>query len=140
MKIHVNRVPAEGLEDHATYDPRSLDMEREDIHLDGPFEIDARVTKADRQLIVQAQIRCALTLSCARCLADFASAINMDAVFNYAVRPGQVVDITDDLRQEVILAYPMIPVCQPDCKGLCASCGVNLNRSACDHQAHPPSS
>ena len=46
-----------------------------------------------------------------------------------------VVDITDDVRQEIMLAYPMIPVCRPDCKGLCSVCGQNLNAGPCQH--HP---
>lgn len=33
--------------------------------------------------------------------------------------------------EEFILALPVKPLCKPDCKGLCASCGVNLNTGAC---------
>jgi uncharacterized protein len=42
-----------------------------------------------------------------------------------------VVDITNDIRQEIILAYPMIPICRQTCKGLCAVCGYNLNQGVC---------
>ena len=30
MKIHVNRIPDEGLKEHASYDPSTMDMDRDD--------------------------------------------------------------------------------------------------------------
>ncbi len=133
MKIYVNRIPAEGLQEHATYDPTEMDMGREDIHLAEPFEVDAFVTKVDEELVVRADIRCPLHMDCARCLEAFTLTVTADAVFSYTVHPTDVVDITDDVRQEIILAYPMIPLCRPDCKGLCSLCGQNLNVSPCRH-------
>ena len=59
--------------------------------------------------------------------------INTDAVFSYKAQLTDVVDITEDVRQEIILAYPMVPVCQPQCKGLCIECGQNLNLGSCPH-------
>ena len=47
----------------------------------------------------------------------------------------EMVDITDDVRQEIILAYPMIPICAPGCKGLCPACGWNLNQGSCVHHS-----
>ena len=136
MKIHVNRVPEEGLRQHGTYDPVAMDMGRDDIHLTEPFEVDAFVTKVDEELVVRADIRCPLHLDCARCLEPFAETVATDAVFSYTVQhPSDVVDITDDVRQEIILAYPMVPLCRPDCKGLCSACGQNLNVSPCQHHA-----
>ena len=133
MKIHVNRVPEEGLREHATYHPAALDMERDDVRLPQPFEVDAFLTKAERELVVQADIRCPLHLVCARCLEEFDSAVATKALFNYTVQSTDVVDITDDVRQEIMLAYPMFPVCRPDCKGLCSACGQNLNVGSCSH-------
>ena len=135
MKIHVNRVPEEGLREHAAYDPAILDMDRSDIRLTEPFEIDAFIAKADRELVVNVDIRCPMRLMCARCLEEFGQVMTADALFSYKVQPTGVVDITDDVRQEIILGYPMVPICRPDCKGLCSQCGQNLNVGACSHQA-----
>jgi len=135
MKIHVSQVPAEGLSEHASYDPTELDMERNDVHLPEPFEVDAVVTKAAEELIVSVDIRCSIQMSCARCLEEFSETLAKDAVFNYRVKPVEVVDITDDIRQEIMLAYPVTPLCSADCKGLCVACGQNLNEGACGHSA-----
>lgn len=138
MKIYVSRVPEQGLTEHATYNPAELDMERFDIRLPESFEVDATITLAEPELIVQADIHCPLTMTCARCLEEFKTEIAPDAIFSYKVAPTDVVDITDDVRQEIMLAYPMIPVCRPDCKGLCRYCGQNLNVATCSHQATAP--
>ena len=137
MQIHVSQVPEEGLKEHASYDPSSLDMEREDIRLPEPFEVDADINKVDEQLVVRAAIHCPLRMICGRCLEEFNAAVTPRAIFSYTVRTTDVVDITDDVRQEIILAYPMIPLCSPGCKGLCVACGQNLNHGSCAHQAAP---
>ena len=133
MKIYASKIPADGLQEHATYDPGPLDMERNDIRLPEPFEVDAFITKTESELVVKADIRCPLLMTCARCLEDFSSRVTTDAIFHHKVQPADVVDITDEVRQEIILAYPMFPICQPDCKGLCSVCGQNLNAALCSH-------
>jgi uncharacterized protein len=40
---------------------------------------------------------------------------------------GDFLDLEPVLRDAVVLAFPLSPLCQPDCLGLCAQCGVNLN-------------
>ena len=134
MKIYVNRVPEEGLSDRALYDPAPLDMAREDIRLPEPFEVETFVTKVDEELVVKAAIRCPLHMICARCLEEFIWTVETDALFSYTVQPSDVVDITDDVRQEIILAYPMIPICRPTCQGLCPVCGRNRNGAPCGHR------
>lgn len=42
------------------------------------------------------------------------------------------VDLDAPLREEVLLALPIAHLCREDCKGLCASCGQNLNEGPCD--------
>ncbi|MBI4598458.1 MAG: DUF177 domain-containing protein [Candidatus Omnitrophica bacterium] len=134
MKIYVSKVPEEGIHQRARYDPSAMDMDRFDIHLTEPFEAEAFITKADRELVVKVDIQAPLHMTCARCLEAFTTTVTPDALFSYAVQPADVVDITEDVRQEIILAYPMIPVCQPACKGLCMVCGQNLNTADCGHQ------
>lgn len=134
MKIHVNRVPFEGLREETTYDPATLDLERNDLQLPEPVNLSAFITKAGDELVVQADVACQLHLSCARCLGAFESPLQTSATLSYHVRPTDVVDITEDIRQEIILAYPMIPLCRQACKGLCPTCGQNLNLQTCPHQ------
>ena len=41
-------------------------------------------------------------------------------------------DLGEGIRQYLLLAEPIQPLCRPDCAGLCAECGANLNENPCD--------
>ncbi|HAM42153.1 MAG TPA: hypothetical protein DDX89_03845 [Candidatus Omnitrophica bacterium] len=131
MNIHVNRVPFEGLREETSCDPSEMDLGRFDVHPTSPIALSCFITKADRELVVQATLRYQLQMCCSKCLETFASPVVTQATFSYQVAPTDVVDMTDDLRQEIILSYPMIPICQSSCLGLCPRCGQNRNRGAC---------
>lgn len=46
-------------------------------------------------------------------------------------RSGADVDLRPAVRQEWLLEVPAIVLCRPECKGLCAKCGANLNQGPC---------
>lgn len=41
------------------------------------------------------------------------------------------IDLSELLRQEIILHFPLIPVCSKSCKGICPICGKNRNKESC---------
>src|SRR5574337_1410111 len=45
-------------------------------------------------------------------------------------------DLTELLRENVLLSLPLQPLCRADCRGLCPHCGVNLNERSCQCRAH----
>ena len=133
MKITVNRVPSEGLAEEFVCDPATLDMSRIDVEPQHPLTVSAFSTLAGRELVVRAQIRCQARLECGRCLQLFEQPLSTSAILCYEVQPTDVVDITEDVRQELILTYPMSPMCHEGCRGLCPMCGLNLNITRCQH-------
>jgi len=57
---------------------------------------------------------------------------NGDVFDNYYVDlKNMTIDISEFIRQEIILHFPTIPVCSSSCKGLCPICGADLNDSSC---------
>jgi len=44
---------------------------------------------------------------------------------------GKTIDLEPLVREQVLLALPMHAVCREDCKGLCGTCGQNLNEGEC---------
>lgn len=51
----------------------------------------------------------------------------------YFIRAGDpVVELTDSIRQALQLSLPIKPICTNECRGLCSSCGINLNEESCD--------
>ena len=51
---------------------------------------------------------------------------------------GDHLDLAPMLREHIILAAPMHPICREDCAGLCAHCGKDLNEGPCQCPAEPP--
>ncbi len=46
---------------------------------------------------------------------------------------GKTIDLDPVVREQVLLALPVSVVCREDCKGLCSTCGQDLNEKDCGH-------
>jgi uncharacterized protein len=57
-----------------------------------------------------------------------------DEIYHYQ---GEQLDLIPMLREQVILAAPMQPLCKEDCAGLCPRCGQNLNDRRCACEPEP---
>jgi uncharacterized protein len=44
---------------------------------------------------------------------------------------GKTIDLAPALREQILLAVPPSPVCDESCKGLCPTCGKDLNAGDC---------
>ncbi len=44
---------------------------------------------------------------------------------------GDQIDLSDVVREVMLLDVPSTPLCRPDCAGLCLACGANLNDGPC---------
>ncbi len=47
---------------------------------------------------------------------------------------GDCFDLGHLMHEQIVLAIPMKCICQDDCKGLCSSCGIDLNKETCSCQ------
>ncbi|MBR4253509.1 MAG: DUF177 domain-containing protein [Lentisphaeria bacterium] len=94
------------------------------------YRLSAVMAGAD--LVVTGSASVPLATVCARCLDDIRVPI---AVKNICLHFEKVrdleVDLTDDVREELLLAIPSCFYCSPDCKGICPVCGTNLNHASC---------
>ncbi len=46
---------------------------------------------------------------------------------------GKTIDLDPVVREQVLLALPVSVLCRDDCKGLCTTCGQDLNEKDCGH-------
>ena len=84
------------------------------------------------------------TLKCARCLTEFRGPVALDLCELYTTPghelpddeayrvQGSEIDLEPMLRDALVLALPLNPVCREACRGLCARCGRDLNDGDCD--------
>ena len=103
------------------------------------YHLSAVMAGAD--LIVTGKASVPLATVCARCLDDIRVTIEVkDLCFHFEKVRDLEVDLTDDVREELLLAVPSCFYCSPDCKGICPMCGTNLNHASCScdkQQAEP---
>lgn len=115
-----------------------------DIHLTKLLG-SVHVTRTAQGLLVQVKMEADITAECGRCLIEFPQHLATDFTELYAFSPNSMtdsglilpengkIDLTPILRDEMLLAVPINPVCRLDCKGLCPVCGENLNETICEH-------
>ena len=100
------------------------------------YRLSAVMAGAD--LIVTGSASVPLATVCARCLDDIRVPVSVkDLCFHFEKVKDLEVDLTEDVREELLLAIPSCFYCSPDCKGVCPSCGVNLNHGSCACASRP---
>lgn len=65
-------------------------------------------------------------------LADTAASFELDEI-DAEPFDGKTIDLDPVVREQVLLALPVTVVCRDDCKGLCSTCGQDLNEKDCGH-------
>jgi len=132
VKIDTNQIPAEGLTLVEEFSPLSLDLDTEIIKFKLPVKVKADISKISNAVTVNFAFEGKMSVSCSRCLTDFEISLKKKVVLNYLADKSQpVIDFDPDIREEIILDYPMKPLCKSDCKGFCPKCGKNLNEGKC---------
>lgn len=113
------------------------------------------------KVVVTGTLEAAVKAECSRCLArsrqiirsDFSEAFTVLSLSTAEADPcllaaetadsltvrGDYLYIDEFIRQLIILAQEYNPLCRPECKGLCAGCGedLNKNRCRCLHDGEP---
>lgn len=135
------------------------DFHEEDIQLDddieviGPIDGHVRMRRTNQGLLVDGWVELTLELSCNRCLKTFEQPMHVDFEEQFyptvdvitgmpldpfdedeifPIDAHHEVDLTEAVRQNVLLALPMVTICREDCKGLCPQCGHDLNLGPCE--------
>jgi len=132
MKINIDQIPPQGLTLEETIPPKDLELETELVQSCGPVQVKADVFKITNAVTVDLNLNAPVTFICSRCLNEFEVILNKNLKLGYQVDKTQhEIDLTPGIRQDIILEYPIKPLCRPDCKGLCPRCGRNLNEGKC---------
>jgi uncharacterized protein len=116
-----------------------LESESESLRPDGPLRYRLHAALTCGRLVVAGSVGARVAFRCARCAEFFALQVE-DSGFNCVcqVPPGsESVDLTPDVREAILLAFPNFPVCSEDCKGLCPRCGADLNKGKCNCRPPP---
>ena len=134
MKIKINDIPKEGLSIEEKKDASALDLARDDLRFVTPIALSVFVNRDKDEAYAHVTASGKIETICGRCLSAYSIDFKKDFDFSYDLRGKTVIDLADDIRSEIILEYPVKPLCREDCKGLCQVCGNNLNEGSCGHK------
>lgn len=132
MKIRLNQIPSDGVILEESIPPGELDLDTEFIKVRVPVEVKAEIHRISNAVTVSLEVLAKVTTECGRCLKEINIDLNKTIKLNYQVDgQEQYLDLDTDIREELILEYPLQPLCKSDCKGLCPKCGKSLNEGGC---------
>ena len=152
------RIEADKLKEASTpfafvYAPDELPLEDELLRLASEAKLEVRASKRREQVRLQGKVQAEVEVRCDRCLAPIVLPVDADFDvayvpaeleadapeaaelqaddLNFAVYEGDELDIDELAREQLLLALPARQLCREDCKGLCPTCGADLNTQDC---------
>ncbi len=133
MKINIHLVPEEGLHIEGD-DPASiLDVQDHEWTFLRPVFHSLDATLLSDALLVTGRLWTEGTVRCSRCLQEFAQRLEVaDFVFHHPLTSRDIVDLTPEIRESILLMIPQKPLCRADCRGLCPVCGIDRNKHTCN--------
>jgi len=129
-----------------------------ELHLRGPIQGHARLTRTSDGILAHSDYHASVLLECSRCLDE--AVAEVDGVLDEEFLPStdvhtglpvkvpgtgddqplinehHEIDLDEILRQNILTALPLQPLCDEACPGLCATCGERLDQR---HAPHPES-
>lgn len=125
------------VEDRTVPAPPGLGVELVSIPAGADLQLSVQLEGVVEGTLVTATARAPLAGECARCLDPFTSAteVRLQELFAYEagsadadsyLQAGDLLDLEPALRDALVLALPLAPLCSGDCPGLCVECGIRL--------------
>ncbi len=132
---------------------KEFEFSEEEVTLKSPIQADIRLQKLGTHLLAEGQVNVLAEMTCGRCVERYQSPLQGSMFIQYVPASelksdrdagvaeaealvsydGKIVDLLDDVRQTVVLSVPIKKICRPDCRGLCPTCGKNLNRGGVEN-------
>ena len=156
MAIKINDIPPEGLTLELV---RKLDLFDRGTASEEFTAVLSIKPEGKGILHVTGRVLAEPVLECSRCLKQFP--YHIDTELNIDLAPtnvlgtapeheldrseldmefytGEEIDPVEYVKEQVLIAVPMVPLHQTDCKGLCPVCGTDLNVADCGCRTDSP--
>ncbi len=134
--------------------PDDLGVELIGVPVGSEIDLDLRLESVMEGVLVSGTATATLEGECGRCLEPVTDSLTVDLqeLFAYpestteataddeetSVMEGDHLDLEPVLRDAIVLALPLTPLCRDDCAGLCADCGERLDSLPEDHSHELP--
>jgi len=122
-----------------------------------PIKAALKASRVGDMIEIDGYIETSVRLPCSRCLQSFETPLKSRFALTYMRRAtnvqegtetrevelnaedmgivyfeGEKIDLKDTIQEQVVMEFPLRALCKQDCKGLCPTCGADLNEYPCD--------
>jgi uncharacterized protein len=110
------------------------------VHPDADVEVSAGLEAFPEGVVADGRISAPWRSECRRCLTPVEGQVDVDfrEVFERTPEEGETyqlgheeVDLEPLIREALLLALPLTPLCRAECEGICPTCGADLNEGSC---------
>ena len=147
LSFDIRSLEARAAQVAGALDPDDPIWEEADPRPSGPIRVEGRLSPAGQsRFYLSGRMSGTVALECRRCLTAVSEEVNdeLHAVFApsgdtevddpdvFEFDPGgRELDLRPAVRESWLLAVPAFAECREDCKGLCPTCGADLNEGEC---------
>lgn len=158
--IDLDDLGSETLRLEGAFAPREIDFSRDELTPVGPIRWEGAISERDGEVRFVGRLSALVEQACVRCLEPVREEIDrrFDLFFERReearFKAGDEVELGEEdtatsflvgadfpvdevIREQIVLAMPMKPLCSAECRGLCATCGRNLNEGECGCRTVP---
>ena len=133
--------------------PAEIDIALEEAQFIGKIRGDLQLSRHVQDVYVKGSFSASIEVECRCCIEPFATSISGDIEVQFyptdeATPPnpwqadtgerfylGDTIDLSEEVRQSLMVEIPNWPLCSEECRGLCPQCGENLNVTDCGCRA-----
>ena len=148
LVVNLRHLEAHNVELEGELPVKELDLDTRDevIQVTQPLKYDLEVQKLDNSLLAQGSLDLVLDCQCVRCLKPFKYPLKLEDWAAHLPLEGEdrvpvandLVDLTPAVREDILLAFPQHPLCDPECRGL-PKTSIGSKKTKKSSQAEPES-
>ncbi len=118
------------------------------LRFSSPVWVSGRMVGIEDRIELEGEIKAELLSTCVRCLKEARLPLNIPFTEIYLreedpeepdafLYEASAVDLDQMVLGNIVMNLPVQLLCKPDCKGLCPTCGKDLNLGPCDCDRSP---
>jgi len=154
MVFNVEEVGAQGLHFNFKIKKEQLEIDKAGFDTNIDIDVSGFLTRVDSDVYLEGKVATELILNCSRCLDLLIHTIGSNFKTHFTpsnhklLLDGETelsisdidtefydehrINLTQSVRDGLLLAVPLICLCSKDCKGVCFECGKKLNYEVCE--------
>ena len=153
MVFGIEEIGDEGLCFSLVLKKGRLEIDQAGLSVNVDITVNGSLNRIDDDVYLKGTVMTSVVASCSRCLDTLLYSIDTGLKSHFVpsddrftsvrdvelhasdidaeVYENQQIDLTQSIRDSILLSVPVTCLCKEDCKGICSQCGKNLNQGLC---------